>query len=70
LDEDLTVGPDEAALIIAADGELRLVLPDHETNDDLHHLVALLALVATKFDDPRWVAEMLMEYEKLPDLPE
>ncbi len=69
MDEDLTVGPDEAALIIAADGEFRLVLPDHETNDDLHHLVALLALVATKFHDPRWVAEMLKEYERLPDGP-
>ncbi len=66
-DEDLVIGQEEAALIIAKDGEMRLVLPEHDADDEAHHRVALLALVATKFEDPRWVAQMLMEYEKLPD---
>ena len=59
--EDPIVGPDEAALIVAPDGEVRLVLPEgNEVNDR----VALLALVAARFEDPQWVAVMLVEYRE------
>ncbi len=61
--DDLFVAPDEAALIIEPDGELRLILPEHLEDDEAHPFVALLAVVATKFGDPEWVAGMLKEYE-------
>ncbi len=53
------IGSKEAALIVAPDGEVRLVLPE---SDGVNDRVALLALVAARFEDPKWVARMLVEY--------
>ena len=47
------IGWKEAALIVAPDGEVRLVLPE---SDGVNDRVALLARVAARFEDPKWVA--------------
>jgi hypothetical protein len=48
----------EAALIVGEDGELRLVLPDYEDDNDIPPGALLLAAVLVRSEDDDWVNEM------------
>lgn len=48
----------EAALIVGEDGELRLVLPDYEDDNDIPPGALLLAAVLVRSEDEDWVNEM------------
>ena len=52
------VDADEAALIVGEDGELRLILPDYEDDNDIPPGALLLAAVLVRSDDDDWVNEM------------
>ena len=52
------VEADEAALIVGEDGELRLILPDYEDDNDIPPGALLLAAVLVRSDDEDWVYEM------------
>ena len=48
----------EAVLIVGEDGELRLILPDYEDDNDIPPAALLLAAVLVRSDDEGWVNEM------------
>ena len=48
----------EAALIVGEDGELRLILPDYEDDNDIPQGALLLAAVLVRSDDENWINEM------------
>ena len=50
--------PDEAALIVDDNGELRLILPDYEDDSDIPPSALLLAAVLVRSDDEEWTNEM------------
>ena len=52
------VEAEEAALIVGEDGELRLILPDYEDDNDIPPSALLLAAVLVRSDDEDWVNEM------------
>jgi len=52
------VEAEEAALIVGEDGELRLILPDYEDDNDIPPGALLLAAVLVRSDDEDWVNEM------------
>ena len=52
------VDANEAVLIVGEDGELRLILPDYEDDNDIPPAALLLAAVLVRSDDEGWVNEM------------
>ena len=62
-DNQNIVGPGEAALIVAPDGDIRVIVPDPEDYPDIHPNAVLLGVVAVRARDPKWVEEMLAFYE-------
>jgi hypothetical protein len=68
-DEDLdetVLGPDQAALVVDATGEMWMVLPDYPDDAEVPGGVLLLAAVLRKAKDPAWVDEMLAELDTAP----
>ncbi len=57
------VGPGETALIVAPDGDLRVIAPDPNDHPAIHANAVLLGVVAVRARDPEWVKEMLAHYE-------
>ena len=54
------LGPDEAALIVDAAGELSLLLPEYPEDQPVPPMVLLLAAVARKAaSDPAWVEALI-----------
>ena len=52
------VDANETVLIVGEDGELRLILPDYEDDNDIPPAALLLAAVLVRSDDEGWVNEM------------
>ncbi len=62
-DSETIVGPGEVALIVAPDGDLRVIVPDPDSYPEIHPNAVLLGAVAVRARDPEWVKEMLAFYE-------
>ena len=62
-DNENIVGPGEAALIVAPDGGLRVIVPDPDNYPEIHPNAVLMGVVAVRARDPKWVEEMLAFYE-------
>ncbi len=62
-DNENIVGPGEAALIVAPDGDIRVIVPDPDDYPDIHPNAVLLGVVAVRARDSEWVEEMLAFYE-------
>ncbi len=62
-DNQNIVGPGEAALIVASDGDLRVIVPDPDNYPESHPNAVLLGVVAVRARDSKWVEEMLAFYE-------
>ncbi len=63
-DNQNIVGPGEAALIVAPDGGLRVIVPDPDNYPEIHPNAVLLGVVAVRARDSKWVEEMLAFYER------
>ncbi len=63
-DNENIVGPGEAALIVAPDGDLRVIVPDPDNYPEIHPNAVLLGVVAVRARDSKWVTEMLTFYER------
>ena len=60
-DPDTIIKPDETALVVEGNGNLRLVVPKSEM--DTHPpMAALLAAICVRARDPVWVEEMFEWY--------
>lgn len=57
-DDGTLVTSNEPALILGEDGELRLVLPDYQDDNDIPSGALLLAAVLVRAEDEEWTNEM------------
>jgi len=57
-DDGTLVNANEAALVVGADGELCLILPDYEDDNDIPSGALLLAAVLVRAEDENWTNEM------------
>ena len=57
-EEGTLVRANEAALVVDEDGELRLILPDYEDDNDIPQGALLLAAVLVRAEDEEWINEM------------
>ncbi len=53
--EETIIGPNEAALVAEENGELRLILPDYDDDEDVPPMVLLLAAIIVKLKDQDWL---------------
>ena len=54
-DQETIIGPNEAALVAEENGELRLILPDYDDDEDVPPMVLLLAAIIVKLKDQDWL---------------
>ena len=54
-DQETIIGPNEAALVAEENGELRLILPDYDDDEDVPPMVLLLAAIIVKLQDQDWL---------------
>ena len=57
-DDGTLVDANEAALVFGEDGELRLILPDYEDDNDIPPGALLLAAVLVRAEDENWTNQM------------
>lgn len=57
-DDGTLIQSNEAALVVGEDGELRLILPDYEDDNDIPPGALLLAAVLVRSEDEDWANEM------------
>ncbi len=59
---------DETALVIDAEGNVRMLLPEFNPEDEVPEIILALTMVMIKFhDDPDWVKELADELK--PSIP-
>ena len=56
-DDGTLIDANEAALVVDADGELCLILPDYEDDNDIPPAALLLAAVLIRSEDQDWANE-------------
>ena len=54
-DQETIIGPNQAALVAEENGELRLILPDYDDDEDVPPMVLLLAAIIVKLKDQDWL---------------
>lgn len=54
-DHETTIGPKEAALVAEENGELRLILPLYDDDEDVPPMALLLVAVTLKLGDEKWL---------------
>ncbi len=54
-DEETIIGPNEAALVAEENGELRLILPEYDDDQDVPPMALLLVAVTLKLGDEKWL---------------
>lgn len=59
-DHGTVVKPDEAALIVDADGDFKMCMPDYGDDDDVPYAVMVLTALWIKMrDDAEWTQELV-----------
>ncbi len=58
-DQGTIIGPNEAALVAEENGELRLILPEYDDDEDVPPMVLLLAAIIVKLKDQDWLDETM-----------
>lgn len=60
---ETTVKPEEAALIVSPYGEVTLLIPHYEDEEEVPRLVAALGVLAVKLQDQNFVEALLAELD-------
>ncbi len=58
-DQETIIGPNEAALVAEESGELRLILPEYDDDEDVPPMVLLLAAIIVKLKDQDWLDDTM-----------
>ncbi len=58
-DQGTIIGPNEAALVAEENGELRLILPEYDDDEDVPPMVLLLAAIIVKLKDQNWLDDTM-----------
>ncbi len=58
-DEETIIGPNEAALVAEENGELRLILPEYDDDEDVPPMALLLVAVTLKLGDEKWLEDTM-----------
>ena len=58
-DQGTIIGPNEAALVAEENGELRLILPEYDDDEEVPPMVLLLAAITVKLKDQEWLDETM-----------
>ncbi len=58
-DQETIIGPNEAALVAEENGELRLILPEYDDDEDVPPMALLLVAVTLKLGDEKWLEDTM-----------